>query len=165
MPTIELISIGCRKVPALPKYPSFAYIADTDLVTHRGLFQNLFDSLTGAIVHLANKGFEGNEDGGWFAGLIMDWGDDGALIFLPETRRDVADLMERLIAASPQRRITFSTDYQFGGDRKECGEVSLSEFFRLHDQRALRYNTFWYVHPDSQSLSVDTAVQFPLDVS
>ena len=149
MPTIELISIGCPKVPELPKYPSFAYIADTELVTHRSLFQNIFDSLTGVIVHLANKSFEGEEDGGWFAGMIMDWEDDDALVFLPETRLDVSDLMQRLIAASPERRITFSTDYQFGGERQEGGEITFSEFFRLHDERALRYNRFWYVRPDA----------------
>ena len=55
MPTVELISIGCLEIPELPKYPSFAYIADMELVCHRGLFQNIFDSLTGGMVHLANK--------------------------------------------------------------------------------------------------------------
>jgi hypothetical protein len=149
MPTVELISIGCPKVPELPKYSSFAYIAETELVTHRSLFQNVFDSLTGVIVHLANKEFEGEEDGGWFAGMIMDWDDSDALVFLPDSRRDVADLMQRLIAVSPERRITFSTDYQFGGDRQECGEITFSEFFRLHDEHALRYNRFWYVRPDA----------------
>jgi hypothetical protein len=148
VPTIELISIGCPEVPELPKYPCFAYIAETNLVTHRLLFQNVFDSLTGVIVHLANKDFEGEEDRCWFAGMIMNWDHDEALVFLPETRRDVADLMRRLIAASPDHRITFSTDYQFGGDRQECGEVAFSEFFRLHDAHALRYNRFWYVRAD-----------------
>lgn len=103
--------------------------------------------MTGVVVHLANKEFEG-EEGGWFAGMIMVWDDDEALVFLPEARRDVADLMQRLIVASPQRRITFSTDYQFGGERQACGEVTFSEFFRLHDEYALRYNRFWYVRPD-----------------
>ena len=149
MPTIELISIGCTKVPKLSRYPSFAYIAETKLVTHRSLFQNVFDSLTGVIVHLANKSFEGKKDGCWFAGMIMDWDDGKALVFLPETRRDVADLMQRLIRASPERRITFSTDYQCGGRRRECGELTLSEFFRLHDKHKLRYNRFWYVRPDA----------------
>lgn len=148
MPTIELISIGCPKVPKLPKYPSFAYIAEANLVTHRSLFQNVFDSLTGVIVHLANKSFEGEEGGGWFAGQIMNWDDADSLYFLPETRRDIIDLMQRLIAASPEHRITFSTDYQFGGDRKECGEINILEFFRLHDARKLRYNRFWYIRPN-----------------
>jgi len=69
VPTIELISIGCQRVPKLPKYRSFAHIVDTKLESHRGLFQHVFDSLTGVIVHLANKSFEGKEDCGWFAGL------------------------------------------------------------------------------------------------
>jgi hypothetical protein len=56
--------------------------------------------------------------------------------------------MQRLLAASPERRITFSTDYQLGGDRRECGEVTFSEFFRRHDAHDLRYNRFWYVRPD-----------------
>ena len=108
VPTIELISIGCPSVPELPKYPSFAYIAETDLVTHRSLFQGVFDSLSGVIVHLANKSFEGEEDGGWFAGMIMEWTEDDALVFLPETRRDITDLMQRLIAASPEADHVFN---------------------------------------------------------
>jgi len=69
--------------------------------------------------------------------MIMDCDcEDGeTLLFLPETRRDVADLMQRLIAASPQRRLTFSTDYQFGGEKKEAGEVTFSQFFELHEQQ------------------------------
>ena len=167
MPTIELISIGCLKAPDIPRYSSFAYIVDTTLRSHRVLFQKVFDSLTGVIVHLANKDMEGDTSF-WFAGKIMDWDRDGALVFLPETRRDVADLMLRLIAASPQHRITFSTDIQWElvppsptrrvtvingveweeDDAQECGEVTFSEFFRLHDEHALKYNCLWYVRPD-----------------
>lgn len=132
-------------MPDLPKYSSFAYIAETKLVSHRSLFQNVFDSLTGVIVHLANKSLEGDKDGGWFAGMIMDWTDDDSLIFLPETRRDIAELMQRLIDASPEQQITFSTDYQFGGDRQECGKLTLKEFFGLHDEHALRYNRLWHL--------------------
>jgi hypothetical protein len=174
MPTIELISIGCLQAPDLPQYSSFAYIADTKLVSHRALFQKVFDALTGVIVHLANKELEGDTTF-WFAGKIMDWSHmdschDEALLFLPHTRRDVANLMQRLIAASPQRRITFSTDIQWEllppspqrrlitiapglqrevGDGQECGEVAFSEFFRLHDAHALKYNCLWYVRPDA----------------
>ena len=150
MPTIEMISIGCKQPPDLPRYDSFAYYAEPKLQSHRGLFQSVFDSLSGIIVHLANKDMEGHEDGCWFAGKIMDWQrDDNALIFLPDTLLDVRDLMQRLIAASPQRHITFSTDYQFGGRRRECGEITFSQFFDLHARRKVRYNRFWYVTPDT----------------
>lgn len=148
MPTIELVSIGCAKIPDLPKYPSFAYIAEKELISHRSLFQNVFDSLTGVVVHLANKSFEDDEGGAWFAGAIMDWDDDKALVFLPETRRDIEDLMKRLIFASPERRITFSTDYQFGGRRKKCETLTLHEFLRLHDKLLLRYNKLWHIHSE-----------------
>lgn len=170
MPTIELISIGCPKIPELPRYDSFAYTAETELRSHGALFQSVFDTLTGVVVHLANKDMEGHEDGPWFAGKIMDWQgggtitpppfgvgfdeeimedqDDTALVFLPETLLDVRDLMQRLLAASPEKRILFSTDYQFGSNRRECGEIAFSRCFDLHAQHKLRYNHLRYLRAD-----------------
>lgn len=149
MPTIELISVGCPNIPELPRYDSFAYIAEAELRSHRNLFQGVFDSLTGVIVHLANKHMEGHEDECWFAGMIMDWHEDETLLFLPDTLLDVWDLMKHLLEASPQNRITFSTDYQFGSERREYGEISLSQFFDLHARHELRYNHMWHIKPDA----------------
>lgn len=149
MPTIELISIGCKRVPNLPRYDSFAYIAETKLVSHRGLFQQVFDSLTGVILHLANKDFENEPDGGWFAGQVMDWKDDSnALVFLPDSLLDVRDLMKRLLKDSPENRIVFSSDYQFGGKRREHGEIIFEKFFDLHARRRLRYNSLYFIRSD-----------------
>jgi hypothetical protein len=148
MPTIELISIRCPRVPDLPRYDSFAYIAETKLQSHRGLFQTVFDSLTGVIVHLANKDFESEPEGCWFAGKIMEWKDDDALMFLPDSLLDVRDLMKRLLKASPENRIVFSTDYQFGGKRREHEEISFSKFFDLHTHRRLRYNSLYFIRAD-----------------
>ena len=117
-------------------------------MSHRSLFQHIFDSLSGVIVHLANKDFEGDDDGFWFAGQIMDWSSDDALVFLPDTRRDIADLMQRLLAASPRHEVVFSTDYQFGGDMREHRLISVSEFFDLHDRFMLRYNHLWRIRPN-----------------
>ena len=147
MPTIELISIDCPEAPPLPRYPSFACRADAALVSRRGLFQPVFDSMHGVMVQLANKELE-NAKSCWYAGTVMDWPCDDALIFRSETRDDVMDLMRLLLQASPQHRLAFATEYQFGGEKRECGEISLSEFFNLHDRHALRYNTLWYVRPD-----------------
>jgi hypothetical protein len=149
MPTIELISIDCPIVPDLPRYASFAYSVESVLDSHRGLFQSVFDSLSGVIVHLGNKELEGKEDGFWFAGMLMDWQYDEKLFFLPNTRQDIADLMQRLIMLSPRKRMIFSTDYQFGGLHQECGDVTLSEFFKLHDEQKLNYNSLWYIYPDA----------------
>ena len=153
MPTIELICIGCSHVPPLPRYPSFAYQAEPRLISHRALFQHVLDRLTGVIVHLANNDLEGDTEV-WFAGKIMDWSETDTngvqvLIFLPETWTDLKDLMRRLLDASPQHRIMFSTDYQFGGKAMECGEVSLTEFFCRHDSGKLRYNTLFFIRQDA----------------
>jgi len=78
----------------------------------------------------------------------MDWEYDETLVFLPGARQDIADLMNKLINLSPQQKITFSTDYQFGGMQQECGEVELSKFFEFHDQKKLQYNNLRYVYAD-----------------
>ncbi len=149
MPTIELVSINCPEVPALPRYRTFAYRADRSLVSDRGLFQPEFSSLHGVMVHLANKELE-HSRARWFAGTLVDWPCDDAFIFRSEIRDDVMDLMHRLLQASPRQRLAFATDYQFGGERQECGEITLSQFFQLHDRHALRYNCLWYIRGDQE---------------
>jgi hypothetical protein len=150
MPTIEFVSIDCAQLPDLPRYDSFAYIAETELHSHRGLFQPIFDRFGGVIVHLANKDLEGHEGGVWFAGKIMDWQNGEALCFLPDTLRDIRDVIYRLTLASPRKRVIFSTDYQFGGEPCELGEINYSGFFELHARQELRYNQLWYVKQDGK---------------
>jgi len=150
MPTIELISIGCKKVPDLPNYSSFAFIAETGVQSHRGLFQSSFDLFDGVIVHLANKAFEGT-DGCWFAGHLVDFGSHGTTLgFRPEVIPDLRHLMLKLLAASAGGWITFSTDYQFGGRRRERSKVGLSQFFKLHDGGMLRFNELWFIHGEGE---------------
>lgn len=148
MPTIEIISINANAIPELPLYGSFAYILERELISHRGLFQKIFDKLEGYIVHLGNKEFEHDKDGPWFAGMIMDWTDDegNPIIFLDNTLEDLKDLMKRMIESSPSNEILFSTDYQFGPDEpKDCGTISFSEFFELHSSRLLRWNATYII--------------------
>lgn len=158
MPTIELASIGCTQPPDLPSYSSFSCLLENKLLSHRSLFQTVFDGLSGIMVHLANKQRETTKSGFWFAADLIDWNESGhdpqheestTLIFLPDALLDIRDLMQRLLAASPQRLITFSTDYQFGGISHENGAISLSQFFNLHATRKLHFNHLWHVHPDS----------------
>lgn len=102
-------------------------------------------------MHLANKDFESEPEGPWFAGMIMEWEDDNALMFLPDSLLDVRDLMKRLMKASPKKQIVFSTDYQFGGKRREHREISFVKFFDLHTHRRLRYNKLYFIRADSPS--------------
>ncbi|BCU78299.1 hypothetical protein [Luteolibacter sp. LG18] len=146
MPTLELVSIGCPEIPELPRYESFAWRAETELVSHRGIFQPVFHMLSGVIVHLANKDLEDGE-GGWYAGALIDWGREGELVaFLSPARADVEDLMRRLIEASPLREITFSTDAQgFGEIGRERGTLTFGEFLGLLDGGSILFNELWRV--------------------
>lgn len=58
MPTIEIVSLECPTIPELPLFSNFAFIAETNLRSHRGLFQPALDSSKGVIIHLGNKKFE-----------------------------------------------------------------------------------------------------------
>ena len=177
MPTIELISIGCQKIPDFPRYRTFDIMVESRLQSHRGLIQSVFDTLTGVIVHLKNKGMKGP----WcFAGQLMDWTEaaeeqargedeeaheivgcnldatcsvfvphDSVLSFRPRVRSEIIDLLQRMLDASPTRRITFSTDYQCGGKRREHGECTLTEFLDAHDRRMLVYNALYNITADA----------------
>lgn len=46
------------------------------------------------------------------------------------------------------KQFSFSTDYQFGGDRNECGDVCVSEFLKMNDEKLLSYNSVWYIRED-----------------
>ena len=151
MPTIEIISVGARTVANLPKFRGFAYIAEPGVLSHRGLFQDVLDKETGIIVHLANKEFEGDEEGGWFAGYLMDWDDTDSdyvpVRFQPHRFSDVLSLLKKMINASPHNEIIFLTDYQFGPDERIISEetLSISNFSKLHQQGELTYNTLYRI--------------------
>jgi len=158
MPTIEIVSVGSKEVPDLPCYDGFAYIAEGGVVSHRGLFQKELDKNDGIIVHLANKEFEGEEDEGWFAGGIMNWDDDSGfdpVVFEKHRFPDVIDLLERLIVESPCSEVIFLTDYQFGPEKSEVAEnsISMPEFVDLHTQRKLRYNKLYRIRNISSNKS------------
>ena len=132
MPTIELVSLSCSRVPKIPRYRSFGWLADAKLDSHRTLFQSLFDEQRGVIFHLGNKEQEQNPNGYWFAGMVMDW-EKAKTVFFPQDAFDeFQDLLSRLLRASPEKRVIFSTDYQFGGRRAVFGEIRLKTFLTMH---------------------------------
>lgn len=152
MPTIELISLNAETIPQLPSYSSFAYIVESDLVSHRGLFQQIFDRSKGYIVHIGNKEFENNKDSFWYAGEIMNWEED-AVVFLKETFRDLKDLIQRMIDSSPNNEILFSTDYQFGPEKPmDFGAVSIEEFYEFHRLKKLRWNSIYKIQAEHSAV-------------
>ncbi len=146
MPTIEIISVDCPYVPALPRFRGFAYIAEDKLRSHRGLFQAVLDKNRGVIVHLANKDFEGT-DGAWFAGAIMSWDRGHVLRFRKQPARDARRLFKLMLGASPTGEVLFLSDYQFGPNRKKIERTVLTpdRFWAMHDAGKIRYNALYRI--------------------
>jgi len=146
MPTIEIIAVDCPKVPSLPRFRGFAYIAEDKLCSHRALFQDILDKHTGVIVHLANKDFEGT-DGCWFAGALMNWDHARVLRFLKQPARDARRLLKLMLMASPTGEVLFLSDYQFGPSRKKMERkvLTLDGFWTMHDAGGIKYNALYRI--------------------
>jgi hypothetical protein len=147
MPSIEIVCVG--QAEPLEFGPlSFALIADSRLVSHRRpkpLFQSDFDQLTGCMYHLGNPDLRsGSRRRPFFAyDLLSETSQDSAIFFefAGEHRPDAVRVLSALLAASPEGRLLFTTDWQFGPENSErYPPVTLQGFWRLHDERRLRLN-------------------------
>ena len=50
-------------------------------------------------------------------------------------------VLSTLLAASPEGRLLFTSDWQFGPESEgRYPSVTLTEFWRLHDEKTLRLN-------------------------
>lgn len=169
MPTIEIICLGAKTLPALPTFNSFGWLAERELKSHRGIFQPVFNTVTGFIVHLVNKGYELPEhDGGLFAGDLIQWGQGIVIIpeldselgedqwhgenqihgfqFIPEVVPELRQLMKIMRDHSPENGLYFSTDLQFGPDPpREYFGYSLDGFFEEHDEQGLEFNSLYHL--------------------
>ena len=155
MPTIELISIGCPDIPELPNFKSFSFEVESELKSHRGLFQSKFDEVSGVIVHLANKNVDGTFGG--FAGSLIDWdrkfitvpeeddtwsGEDQLFEFRfePSIIGDLKTLIMILMESSPCKKVWFSTDIQFGPSKTSEENITLERFFH----QIVNSSLFWH---------------------
>jgi len=168
MPTIEIVALKCETLPNLPLFENLAYIAERQLQSHRGIFQSEFDQTTGIILHLGNKELEGQEDGGWFAGELIEWGNEEIIIpqiekvggdeqwwgedqsfmfrFAPEVFTELKVLLEFLLEQLPIKQLYFTTDYQFGpSEGIKRPNYSLRRFFEEHDNAGLRWNCLYQI--------------------
>jgi hypothetical protein len=171
MPTIEIICLKSEKLPNLPPFENFAYIEENKLQSHRGIFQAEFDQVTGIILHLGNKNLEGKEDGGWFAGDLIEWTNkeiiipqikedagseqwwgedqDSTFYFTPNAFKEVKSLLELLLNNSPAKQLYFTTDYQFGpSEGVKRSNYSFKRFIEEHDRYGLRWNCLYQIHGD-----------------
>ncbi len=171
MPTIEIVALKCETLPNLPSFENFSYIAERQLQSHRGIFQSVFDQTTGIILHLGNKDMEGQEDGGWFAGQLIEWGNEEIIIpqieeggsdeqwwgedqdfmfrFVRQVFTELKALLEFLLEQSPINQLYFTTDYQFGpSESMKRSNYSLRRFIEEHENSGLRWNCLYQIHGD-----------------
>ena len=168
MPTIEIIALESESLPDLPPFDNFAYIAETKLCSHRGIFQTDFDQASGIILHLGNNDLEGKEDSGWFAGDLIEWTDEEIIIpqtkenagseqwwgedqvstfrFAPDIFKEVRLLLEILLNSSPVKQLYFTTDYQYGpSEGAKRLNYSFNRFIEEHDRYGLRWNCLYQI--------------------
>lgn len=142
MPSIEVVSIGQQQPSDLCSL-SFAVRSETELESHRGLFQEDFNSLTGVIYHLGNPEFKIEEDNGFFAYQLLSEESQNNDFFEIDRkfRADFEYLINTLMIASPVARVFFTSDWQFGPEKiTKGGELTLVDFWNWHDRHQLQLN-------------------------
>jgi hypothetical protein len=148
MPSIEIICIGQSQPTDFSKLP-FAVVVETQLISHRGsssLFQKDFDRVKGCIYHVGNPYLKTPDaPGPYFAGQLLErWWErvEFKRQYVPPMNR----FMKALLAASPEGRLLFTSDYQFGGrPRRFTKERSLDQFWDLHSAKKLHINALYAI--------------------
>jgi hypothetical protein len=164
MPTIEIVSLRARAIPVEQEKFGFAVWQESEPISHRSLFFDYLRRHSGAILHLGNPAFSPGT-GGFHAGALIDWGWESpepdeipgpsgpenawanqhfGFRFRPEFRSELERLLHVALDASPERRVFFLTDYQFGPE-KPAFEPALSpaDFWQAHDSKGLSLNTLY----------------------
>ena len=145
LPSVEIICVGQAEPTRFSKVP-LAVEAETELRSHRtqpSLFQADFDELQGCIYHLGSPRLrqpQFRKDAAYTAAdLCTEWWD--YLHFKPKYVPHVQHILGALLVASPERRLLWTSDYQFGPRRKRYARpISLSSFWRRHERRQLWTN-------------------------
>ncbi|PVY41826.1 hypothetical protein [Pontibacter virosus] len=162
MPTIEIVSVGASRLSLNQSNFELALIEENKLKSHRGLFYDWLNGQEGVIVHLGNPKFKEDKTGGFFAGELIDWSFEPTTIELPNFGKvetganqisgfrfltnyqiEVALILEKAITASPELKVYFLTDIQFGAGNGKMEELNLKEFWTMHDTEGLKWNTLY----------------------
>lgn len=148
MPTIEIASINSTGLDLNQGDFEVAIIEENKLESHRGLFYDFLLKQNGTITHIGNPDFKTDKKSGFFAGQIVDWkfDSDDNFQFRQENRDDIKRLLQIAMSKSPDQKIYFLTDYQFGPEVAEFKTVEgLMTFWEKHDKAGLRLNTLYEI--------------------
>ena len=67
--------------------------------------------------------------------------------FLEEYRTDIGILLKTALEKSPEKRVFFLTDYQFGPSKAQEEIIyTISDFWTLHENDGLRFNTLYEMY-------------------
>lgn len=155
MPSVEIACVGLEQpMPVATK--GFVVEAEPGLVSHQAQprFQKDFDGLEGCLYHL---GFPSRRDphlGRPFAAYELlspacrEPFPPSMLEFAGNHVAEIRVVLATIVAASPERRALFTTDWQYGPEwAHRFGPVTLAEFWQLHASRMLYLNTAYEVVP------------------
>jgi hypothetical protein len=169
MPTIEIISIKSIGLELNQDNFEIAIIEENVLNSHRGLFSDFLSKRQGTIIHIGNPDFKNDKEGGFFAGNIINWefvdqnleekqigvkvdeenhwaNQDFLFQFKVYYKNEIEKLIDVSIKKSPENKIYFLTDYQFGPEKAEFKILTdVQEFWRKHDQNGLKWNTLYEI--------------------
>jgi hypothetical protein len=162
MPTIEIVSIGADKLGLNQTDFDIAIIEENKLISHRGLFYDFLKKQNGVIVHIGNPDLKNDKNGGFFAGLIIDWDFEPGYIEIPDFDKgetgsnqnfrfkflldyqiEIAKIIKIGFLKSPTRDLFFLTDYQFGPENALIKEMKINDFWLQHDNEGLEWNILY----------------------
>ena len=83
MPTIEIVSILSTELQIKEEDFDISIIEENKLKSHRGLFNEFLMQQTGIILHIGDPDFKIDKEGGFFAGMLIDWNFESKEIFFP----------------------------------------------------------------------------------
>ena len=149
MPTIEIVSVNSTTLDLNQDDFDIAIIKENKLESHRGLFYDFLLSQKGTIIHIGNPDLKTDKEGGFFAGQIIDWEFDSEtnFKFKKENKKDLKELLQIAMNKSPDHKIYFLTDYQFGPEKEGFKAVEgLTVFWEKHDIDGLALNTLYEIN-------------------
>jgi hypothetical protein len=149
MPSIEIACVGLEQ-PTRIAVGGFVVEVERGLVSHqaRSRFKKDFDELAGCLYHLGHSSRRDPGLGRAFAAYELlspacrEPFPPSILEFAADHVAEIRVLLAAIVAASPEGRALFTSDWQYGPEwAHRFGPVTLEEFWKLHGMRLLYLNT------------------------
>jgi hypothetical protein len=170
MPTIEIISVNATELEVNQDEYEVAIILENKLISHRNLFYDFLLTQNGIIIHIGNPDLKKDKDNFYFAGEIINWNFEQPDLdkkrkglksnnknswanqefffqFEYKYKDEIRRIMQSSIKSSPENKIYFLTDNQFGPEKASFKKVDeLFLFWQDHDNNGLAWNTLYEIY-------------------